>query len=359
MKIKYLVRKSFFIQPFAIVFSFIFIGVFFIGCAKKTPIKSTRTENTIGTVCTITLFEKKPEPLFDEIFAALDLLEQHVSVTIPTSDIALINDAAGTNTPVVVNDDTFYILNAAIKYAQLTKGAFDPSIGPLVKLWGIGTEDAHIPTKTQIDKAVNLVDYSKIKLDSQNKSVYLPQKGMRLDLGGIAKGYAADLIVQILNQHNSTKAIIDLGGNIYAFGEKSPATNTTNAVPWKVGVKNPFDSTGAPIVAINLINKTVVTSGVYERYFIKDGIRYHHLLDRKTGYPVRNGLMSATIITDSSMFADALSTAFFVLGAKKGIALLESLDGIEGFCVDENKIITVTSGLKTKITILDSSFTEK
>jgi thiamine biosynthesis lipoprotein len=353
MSKKYFLNESSLIQRLCIVISvflLIFTSFVFISCAEKTVKKSTQTKSTIGTVCTITLYEKNPVPLFDEIFVALDLLEQHVSVNIATSDISKINEAAGTDNAISVNEDTFYILKAAIKYAQLTDGAFDPSIGPLVALWGIGTEAAHIPTKAQIEEAVKLVDYSKIEMDSQNKSVYLPVKGMRLDLGGIAKGYAADMIVQILKEHGSTKAIIDLGGNIYAYGSKTPQT------AWKVGIKNPYDSTGDPVVAIDLINKTVVTSGVYERFFIKDGIRYHHLLDRKTGYPVRNGLMSATIITNSSMTADALSTAVFVLGAQKGIAFLESLDEVEGFCIDENKKITTTSGIKTKLVVIDSSF---
>lgn len=345
-----------------------FTGLLCISCAQQPIERSTRTESTIGTVCTISLYEKDPKPLFDEIFTALDLLEQHVSVTIETSDIAKINAAAGTASSVTdttvnsafvqCHDDTFYILQAAIKYAALTDGAFDPSIEPLVKLWGIGTDDAHIPTQTQIDETKTLVDYTKIEINEAEKSVYLPVKGMGLDLGGIAKGYAADLIVQILKQHGSTKAIIDLGGNIYAYGAKSGNAFVDNATttPWVVGIKNPFDSTGAPILSAQLVNETVVTSGVYERFFIKDGVRYHHLIDKKTGYPAQNGLMSATIITNSSMTADALSTAVFVLGAEKGLALLESLKGVDGVCVNEYKKITATSDIQSKLAVLDSSF---
>ncbi|OJF76418.1 MAG: hypothetical protein BKP49_06890 [Treponema sp. CETP13] len=363
IKTKLIFQKKFLIS--IILFSLVLVVC--TGCKEKAPEKVVQTKSAIGTICTITLYEQNAESLFDEIFAALDLLEQHVSVNIATSDIAKINDAAGTNNPITVNDDTLYILQAAIKYASLTGGAFDPSIGPLVKLWAIGTDKEHVPSQAQIDSAKALVDYTKIQLDPEKKTVYLPVKGMSLDLGGIAKGYAADMIVQILQQHGVSKAIIDLGGNIYAYGAKAPATNTTDAIPWKVGIKNPFDSTGAPIIVASLINKTVVTSGVYERFFIKDGVRYHHLIDRKTGYPEQNGLMSATIITNSSMMADALSTAVFILGKEKGIALLEKLNteskdsegvlyDVQGLCVDKDKNITATSNLRLKIAVIDSSF---
>lgn len=360
------IKEKWLLLPMCLT-SFVFLINLCTGCAQNSSEKYTRTESSIGTVCTVTLYEKDSESLFDEIFSALDLLEQHVSVNIATSDISKVNDAAGTNIPIIVNEDTFYILQSAIEYARLTDGAFDPSIGSLVKLWAIGTKSEHVPTQIQIDTAKALVDYAKIQINKENKSVYLPEKGMSLDLGGIAKGYAADMIVQILELHGSSRAIIDLGGNIYAYGEKISSTNTTDAVPWRVGIKNPFNSTGAPIIGVSLINKTVVTSGVYERFFIKDGVRYHHLINKKTGYPEQNDLMSATIITNSSMMADALSTAVFILGKEKGIALLEKLNrenktsektsfDVQGLCVDKDKKITATSKIKLKIAVIDSSF---
>ncbi|HZK20577.1 MAG TPA: FAD:protein FMN transferase [Treponemataceae bacterium] len=314
----------------------------------------------MDTVCSVSLYEPYPDELFEEIFTRLQTIENNVSAHIESSDVSKINKAAGTvdsannKAVTLVHDDTIVILQAAIKYAQLSDGAFDPSIGPLVELWGLGTEKAGVPTKQKIQEAIGLVDYTKIEIDTAVKSVYLSRKGMGIDLGGIAKGYAADTVVEFLQKNNVERAIIDLGGNIYAYGAKKVAAN--GKIPWNIGIKNPMDSAKEPIIALDIVNKSLVTSGIYERFLIKDNIRYHHLFNAKTGYPVNNGLVSTTIISKYSIEADALSTAVFVMGYETGARLLDSIDGVDGIFIDETKKIRATSGIRSSIALNDDSF---
>ncbi len=322
-----------------------------VSCEKKADSIASDTRIVLGTICTISLYEQGTQEIYDELFTKLENIEKEMSVNISVSEISLINSLSGNNNTSISND-THTVLSKAIEYANITNGAFNPAIGPLVQLWAIGTDLANLPTEQEIKNSLSLIDWSKIDITTSegNHLVFLEEKGMALDLGGIAKGFAADGMVSILKKHGIERAIIDLGGNIYALGEKE------NGDPWRIGIKNPFDSTGSPAIRLDVKNKSVVTSGVYERFFEKDGIRYHHLLDSKTGYPAENGLMSVTIVTDSSMIADILSTAVFVLGQEKGMALLQSL-GEKGFCINEKREVIATENLKSSIVVLDDSFT--
>ncbi len=333
--------------------SFLLLTLLCISCEKKiTPIPSD-TRVVLGTVCTINLYENGSQEIYDELFSRLEDIENVMSINIQDSEISKINDLAGIE-KVAISNDTYTVLTKALEYAETTKGAFNPAIGPLVKLWAIGTDSAKVPNQEEINKAISLVDWKKVIVSEEKEQhfVFLQEKDMSLDLGGIAKGYAADEMIRILKIYAIDSAIIDLGGNIYALGEKQ------NGEVWRVGIKNPFDSTGSPAIRLDVKNTSVVTSGVYERFFEKHGIRYHHLLDSNTGYPVNNGLMAVTIATESSMLADVLSTAVFALGEKEGINLLESL-GVKGFCVNSEREVIATNNLKNEIAILDDSFTLK
>ncbi len=319
-------------------------------CTKQADPITSDTRIALGTVCTISLYEKGTQDLYDELFLRLNEIEQLMSPNIIDSELSKANDFAGFEKG-SISADTYTVLEKSLEYARLTDGAFNPAIGPLVNLWAIGTDAARVPSQEEIEKAVLLSQWEKVLLTKEQNDyfVFLEEEGMALDLGGIAKGYAADELVEILHENNIYSAIIDLGGNIYALGEKE------NGDAWKVGIKNPFDSTGSPAVRVDLKNQSVVTSGVYERFFEQYGVRYHHLLDSKTGYPVNNGLMSVTIVTESSMLADVLSTAVFVLGKEKGLALLESL-GENGFCITAEKEILATQELQGNLFVLDESF---
>ena len=178
----------------------------------------------------------------------------------------------------------------------------------------------------------------------------LNKKGMEIDLGGIAKGYAADKIVEYLKSQNIEKSIINLGGNVFVLGEKSKDTQ------FKVGIQDPNSEDGTSIANIGVTNQSVVTSGIYERYLEQDGVMYHHMLDPSTGYPFENNLSSVTIISDSSIVGDGLSTTTFGLGLEKGMKLIESLDNTDAIFITKDQKIYTTSNLKGKLNLKDSSF---
>ena len=313
------------------------------GC-KKTSV-SPRVENIIGTVCSVNAFEYGTEKLYNEIFARLDEIDSLFNVNKSSSLISQINLCAG-KTPVAVSEDFIYVLNTALRYAEKTDGAFDPTIGPLVKLWGINTDHAKVPTEEEIKNVLQFVDWKSVKVvsNSVGNTVFLEKEGMSLDLGGIAKGFAADEIITILKKYKVKRAIVDLGGNVYVFGNKKDNS------PWNVGIKNPFDSNGTPALVLSLNGgNTVVTSGVYERFFEKDGIIYHHILDVRTGRPAIRKWSSTTIVTDSSMDADALSTISFLLGFEQ----YQKISDQPVVFIDNEGSITASASLNGRLRIYD------
>jgi Membrane-associated lipoprotein involved in thiamine biosynthesis len=269
-----------------------------------------------------------------------------MSVNVPSSDVSRINAAAGIS-PVNVHKDTFKVIERAIFFAEISNGAFDPSVGPLVSLWGIGGDNARVPSREEIDNTLPLINWRYVELDETAHSVFLKRKGMALDLGAIAKGYAADEAAAIIKNAGVKRAIIDFGGNIVTLGEKKDKS------PWKVGIQNPVKRRGIYFGVLRLDTEgkqTVVTSGAYERFFETDGERYHHILSTVTGYPVKNGLLSVTVIASDSTDADALSTSLFALGYEKGIKLLDSFRETEAVFVFEDNSVRVTPGANFRVT---------
>ena len=321
-----------------------------ISCGRP---EASRTEFALGTVCTVTLYEQGRAGVYNDIFSRLYEIENLMSVNIPSSDISRINAAAGIE-PVYVHKDTFKVIERAVYFAHLTGGAFDPTVGPLVSLWDIGGLNENIPSQEEIEAVLPLVNWHNIELNASTHSVFLTQTGMALDLGAIAKGYAADEIVLIIRNAGIDRAIINLGGDIITYGEKKDRTH------WRVGIQNPLGERGTIIGYLDVREKTVVTSGIYERFFEENGIRYHHIfspsfgLPGKPGYPAQSGLLSVTLITDVSMDADALSTAIFVLGYERGMALFGSLPGIDAVFVFDDRSIRTTPGIN--FTLTDSNF---
>jgi len=193
---------------------------------------------------------------------------------------------------------------------------------------------------------LELVDYNDLEL-MENNYVYLKREGMKLDLGGVAKGYAADEVKKILKENGVESAIIDLGGNIYVVGDKGEGN------PWRIGITNPFEPTGRFTGLLELIDSSVITSGDYERYFIYEGKKYHHILDSKTGYPSDSGIRGVSIVSEKGIDGDALSTTLFVLGLDKGLELVDKLEGIEAIFITSDKEVIITDGLKDKF-IMDN-----
>lgn len=283
-------------------------------------------------------------------FARLREIEGRMSANREGTEVFEVNAAAGT-AAVRVSPDTLFVVGKALEYARLSNGAFDPTIGVVVKLWNIGMEGERIPEDAEIESALGLVDWTSVVVDQKASTVYLPKRGMRLDLGAIAKGYAADEVERILSEHRVRAAVVDLGGNILVFGKKADGS------PWRVGIQNPFSERGKYLGIASMGQGTVVTSGVYERYFERDGKRYHHILDTKTGRPVETDLVSISVISSSSIDADGLSTTLFALGREKGLALVKTLPGVEAIYVDNQNRLYLSAGALKAFALSDKSFT--
>ena len=297
-----------------------------------------RVEFALNTVCTVMLYDQARPEVYDAIFSRIREIERLMSVFLPDSDISRINAAAGIE-PVQVHEDVFKVIERAVHIAELSGGAFDPTVGPLTFLWGITGGSPRVPSQEEIDAVLPLVNWRYIELDPQERTVFLKQPGMALDLGAIAKGYAADEALAIIQEARLERALIDLGGNVITFGTRP------DGALWRAGLQTPLGRQGEILGVISGSNMTIVTSGVSQRYFMYDGVRYHHLFSPFEGHPARTGLLAATIVTQVSMDADALSTAIFVLGYEKGRALIEPLEGVEAIFLFEDRSIRKTPGI--------------
>jgi FAD:protein FMN transferase len=312
------------------------------GGASASVEAKSQTYFIFDTVVTVKVFDNKvTDKNFEEIGGLLEKIDREMSRTKETSEIYAVNRQAGKKA-VPVSEETFDLVARAKSFGDLSGGRFDPTVGGLVDLWQIGKEGAHVPADADIQQLLKLINYKDIQLNDSDHSIYLAKEGMELDLGAIAKGYAGDVMADYLRSQGFESAIIDLGGNILAMGSKPGGAD------WTIGIQdpNPEIERGNSIGAVKVVNKTVVSSGVYERFFVENGVHYHHILDTATGYPVDNGLVSVTIITDNSANADGLSTSTFSMGLEKGMALVESLDNTEAIFITKDNEVYVSSGLK-------------
>jgi FAD:protein FMN transferase len=317
-------------------------------CAAS-PREISRSDFVLGTACSVRLVGGGDERLLDAAFARLKAIEDELSVNEPGSQIDAVNEAAG-RAPVAVGPDALAILKRDLSLSAWSDGAFDPSVGPLVKLWGIGTDHARLPSPAEIEAAKARVGWKDIVLDEAKGTVFLRRRGMALDLGSTTKGFAADEVAALVRAAKVKGAVIDLGGNVYVVGRRP------DGKPWRIGLQDPFSGErGAYLGIASLADKTMVTSGVYERYFMKDGKRYHHILDTRTGYPVDNGLMSVTIVAPRSFDADGFTTTIFALGRKRGMALAAE-KGVDVIVVDRDKKVYMSPGVSSYFEISDSSF---
>lgn len=291
--------------------------------------------------------ELKPQ-VYDEIWSALDRIDATMSMQLETSALYQLNQTAYKN-PVALDEDLYGLIKKAISFSEIDP-LFDVTVGPLVALWGIGTENARVPSPDEITTAKNLIDYKKITLDDKNMRVSLEEEGMAIDLGAIAKGYAADLTKEILLKNRIDSAIINYGGNILAVGSKDDGS------PWRIGVQHPDQSRGQFIGVIELIDKSIVTSGIYERFLEQEGKTYHHILDPNTGYPVENNLLGVSIISDDSIDGDALSTMVFARGLVEGYAWLADHPQYDAIFITKDYQVYLTPGIQTQFKLVDNTF---
>lgn len=305
------------------------------GCASiKEPI--SKSGFYFDTLITITLYDGTEEQL-EECFSIASFYENLLSKTIEGSDIWKLNHAKGS--PVTLHPETIALLNHAISYADISQGKIDPTIQAVTELWDF--KNSVLPDKEIILSRLAHVDYKKLSLNSETMQAALTDPEAAVDLGFIAKGYIADKLKEYLEEQNVQSALINLGGNILTLGARPDGT------AFRIGIQKPFENSGTPITTVSVQNQSVVSSGCYERYFEKNGKLYHHILDSHTGYPVENNLLQVTIISDSSMEGDALSTTCFVLGQEKGMELIESLEHIEAIFITDDYELHYSSGLSS------------
>ena len=315
MKFSFTDNKKRILSASILIIIIIAFAAFFFRGREKQPVTETRF--MLDTICTVTLYDWQGngERILDEAFNLCGDYEKLLSATVSGSDIYRINHSGGT--PVKVSDETAGLLERAKNYCLLSGGEFDITIYPVKSLWDFSGDSDSLPNAKKLSKAAALVDYSKITLDGA--TVTLPD-GMGIDLGAVAKGFIADRVADYLRESGVTSAVIDLGGNIYAIGRR----NDGNL--WRVGIQMPFAEGEADVV--ETADSSVVTSGVYQRYFEKDGKIYHHILRSSDGMPCDTGLYSVTVISDCSEQCDALSTICMLLGYEKSKALLDRFAGI-------------------------------
>lgn len=291
----------------------------------------------MDTLVSSTIYGENAESVSEAVKNEVLHLEDLFSVTDEKSDIYSLNNAGGE--AVEVDPETFKLLQFSLEMCEKTEGALDITLYPVVREWGFTTGDYKIPDDEALSALLKNVDYRRVSLENNN-TVTIPEAA-RLDLGAVAKGYAGDRVIEIMKEHNITSGLISLGGNIQALGGKPDGTD------WRVGVQNPFSY--GYVCTLNIRDKAVVTSGNYERYFEEDGRRYWHIIDPSDGKPARSGIVSATIISDSGAYSDALSTAVFVMGKEKALQLQERLGNFEMILVMENKEVYYSEGAKEMI----------
>jgi len=326
------------------------------GFACTHPPSGPESQFVMGTLCTVNLFEGGENKLYSRVFERINELEGILSANREGTDLDRVNMNAGL-APVKVKPELIEVLSKAIFYAEKSGGFFDPTIGPLVKLWGIGSDYERVPSEGEILEALGLVNYRDIEINQAEGTVFLKRSGMSLDLGAIAKGYAADEAAKLAVQEGAKRAIIDLGGDIYALGERRTGKKAdADETYWRIGIQDPMVSRGDYIGILRVKNSSVVTSGNYERFFEEGGKRYHHILSVENGYPVENGLVSVTITAGRAADADALSTAAFALGWEKGRELIAQVGGAEGIFVFDDLSVRLTGDLEKDFTLTAAEY---
>ena len=312
------------------------------GCAPKNAVYD-KTGLYFDTIIQISVYDPDDTDALEGCMKLAAHYEQLFSRTIPDSDISRINNANGAF--VDVDKETIDLLQTGLAYCERSNGAFDLTIGGVSDLWDFKeNEEKTLPDPTALKEAVSHVDYRNVKIRGNQAALTDPDA--KLDLGGIAKGYIADQMKTYLLSQGVKTAKINLGGNVLILGDQKPDHSD-----FKIGIQKPFDENGTPIAAITLKDQSMVSSGIYQRYFEKDDRIYHHILDPDTGYPIENNLYAVTIISPRSADGDALSTTCMALGLEDGIKLIESIPDTEAVFITNDLKLHSTSGIGTSISL--------
>ena len=312
-----------------------------VGCAPAPAQAAPMWESTffaMDTVMNVRIYAGGSEALLPAAEDRVRELEALLSVTDPDSEIYALNRDGSA----ALSGDAAGLLAGALELCGRTGGALDVTIYPVLRAWGFTTGEYAVPDGKTVGELLARVDYTQVALDETAGTVSLPA-GVEIDLGSVAKGYAGDVLTGLLKVHGVESALLDLGGNIQAVGARPDGT------PWRIGIRDPEGDGNIGVVTV--IGRAVVTSGGYERYFEEDGVRYWHILDPETGAPARSGLASVTVIGDSGLLCDALSTALFVMGLDRALEHWRAHRDFEAVFVGEDGSVTVTAGLENDFTL--------
>lgn len=316
--IKKLIQKNLF--PLLLLGSFCITSCNYIPFSEQLFNESKKTNNfkeesakrevfAMDTYMTLTAYGENAEKAVNLAEEEIIKLDKLLSTGLQTSEINKLN-REGTS---ILSTDTAYLMQQTLKICKDTNNNFNPAIYPIMELWGFPDKNYSVPTKKQLEKTLKLTDISKISFEEETGLTTLKLDGMKIDFGGIAKGYASQKVIDIFKENEISSGIIDLGGNIYVLGNK------TDGSSWHIAIKHP-EKEEEILGILSLADKAIITSGGYERYFQKDGKTYHHIIDPSTGYPAENGLLSVSIISEDGTLADAMSTALFVMGKDAAIS---------------------------------------
>lgn len=314
------------------------------GCATVRPSDAVvkRAQLHMGTIVTVTAVGPSKDVAHDAVvraFREIHRLEELWSGWIPSSEVSRVNAAAGRQT-ISVSKETMTLLQAAGEVARLTEGKFSIAVGPAVGMWSVADKET-VPSDADLERVSPLTVPSNIHLDPDKGTVYLSRVGMSLDIGGIGKGYAADLAVEAMRRAGATAGVVALSGDIKTFGR------LPGGQPFPFGIRHPRRE-GEILVFVDLQDQAISTAGDYERYFERDGVRYHHILDPATLKPARE-CQSVSVIAREGVLADGLDTGIFVLGPERGMQVIEALEDVEAVIVDREGRVLISSGLRNKV----------
>ncbi len=288
----------------------------------------------MDTYMSFTAYGRNGEKAVDAAIREVQRLDALLSTGDASSEVSRINAAGGGK----MSEDTRALLQASLAIGRETGGVFDPTVYPLMKLWGFPTGEYHVPTETELEEVLALVDASKIQ---QNRTNVLLGEGQSVDFGGIAKGYTSSRIMEIFQEYEITSGMVSLGGNVQVMGRK------TDKSKWQVGIQDPDGRQGEVLAVVEAEDQAVITSGGYERYFEEDGNTYIHIIDPRTGYPAESGLSSVTVLSPDGMLADALSTSLYIMGYDCAAAFWQEQSlPFEMVLVTDQGNIYITEGLE-------------
>lgn len=315
----------------------------------SAPRLVARAHPTMGAELRVTVWtadETAALAAMSAVFTEFDRLDALLSVWKPQSDVVRLNAAAG-GPPLTVSTETLAVVLAGLEASRLTDGKFDVTFGALAEVWKFDhDQDNRLPTDGEIAARLPRVDYRAVVVDEAARTIALARPGVRLHLGGIGKGYAVDRAVALLRERGFRDFMIHAGGDLYVGGQPGER-------PWRLGINDPRGAPEESFATLELRDRTLSTSGDYERFFIQDGVRYHHLLDPSTGQPARD-CRSVSIVAPTALQADALSTGVFILGPEKGMALVERLADVDAVIVTADNRVLISSGLQGKVNVLRS-----